>query len=92
MDTQAENIKEKAVTRQFTIIVNGREKQWPKPAISFEEVVELAFGPVPPNPNIIYTVTYKGGPGERPKGTMVKGDIIKIKEGMVFNVTATDKS
>lgn len=75
-----------------TIIVNGREKMWTDKEITFDQVVELAFGSVSPDPNIIYTITYKRGEGNKPEGTMVKGDTVKVKEGMIFNATSTNKS
>ncbi len=77
--------------KEFTIIVNGREKVVTGKEISFSQVVELAFGTTS-NPNTIYTVTYKRGEGNKPEGTIVDGDTVKIKNGMIFNVTATDKS
>jgi len=72
------------------IIVNGREKEWSEKEISFKQIVELAFGVYEDNDQIVYTVTYKG-PGNQ-EGTMVVGDIVKVKKGMIFNVTRTDKS
>ncbi|HCR52764.1 MAG TPA: multiubiquitin domain-containing protein [Cyclobacteriaceae bacterium] len=75
-----------------TIIVNGREKEFEGKEISFEQVIILAFGVVSPNPNISYTVTYKRGEGNKPQGTLVAGESVKVKEGMIFNATATDKS
>ena len=77
--------------KPFHIVVNGQAKTWNKEKITFDEVVILAFGSIDPNPNIVYTVTFKNG-ADRPRGTMVKGDILKIKNGTVFNATATDKS
>ncbi len=77
---------------QVVIIVNGREKPWQENEISFEQVVILAFGTIVENPNTIYTVTYKGGPDSNQQGTMVKGDKVCVKNKMIFNVTATDKS
>lgn len=74
------------------IIVNGREKEFAGKEISFEEVIVLAFGEVSTNPNISYTVTYKRGEGNKPEGTLVAGESVKVKEGMIFNATATDKS
>lgn len=74
------------------IIVNGREKEFPKREISFEDVIVLAFGEVSTNPNICYTVTYKRGHGNKPEGSLVAGESVKVKEGMIFNATATDKS
>ena len=78
--------------KQFTIVVNAREKTFTGREISFNQVVELAFGSVSPNPNIVYTVTYKRGEGNKPEGSMEKGDTVKVKDGMIFNVTQTDKS
>lgn len=74
------------------IIVNGRPKPWPKKLISFEEVVVLAFGSYNNNPNVCYTVTYSKGHHSKPEGSMVKGQEVKVKRKMIFNVTATDKS
>ena len=81
--------KEKPVS--FIIIVNGREKEWKKRNISFEEVVVLAF----PNANYestAYTVIYSGGAEQNPKGSMVKGDVVFVTNKMNFNVTATNRS
>lgn len=77
---------------KVVIIVNGREKPWTEKAITFEQVVVLAFGSYDPNPNKVYTVTYDRGPQQNPEGTMVKGDRVFVKNKMIFNVTATDKS
>jgi hypothetical protein len=74
------------------IIVNGREKPWKENVISFEQVVVLAFGTNSGNQNTAFTVTYKGGPEQNPQGTMVKGEKVHVKNKMIFNVTATDKS
>lgn len=87
-----EHFFSKGKPRQVIIIVNGREKPWKENEISFEQVVILAFGTMVENQNTIYTVTYKGGPESNPQGTMVKGDKVFVKNKMVFNVTATDKS
>lgn len=78
--------------KAHTIIVNGREKEFAGKEISFEQVIALAFGEVSANPNISYTVTYKRGEGNKPEGSLVAGESVKVKEGMIFNATATDKS
>ena len=77
---------------EFTIIVNAHEKVWKEPNISFEQVVILAFGVYDNNPNKGYTVTYSRGMEPKPEGTMVKGSIVRVKNKMIFDVTATDKS
>ena len=78
--------------KEFQIIVNGREKVVVDKKISFTQVVELAFGTTAIDENTIYTVTYSKGEDKKSKGTMVKGDTVTVKSGMIFNVTATDKS
>jgi hypothetical protein len=37
-------------------------------------------------------VTYRHGPHQNPKGDLLPGAVVKIKGGMIFNVTQTDKS
>ena len=76
----------------YTIIVNAEPKQWKLRTISFEQVVVLAFGSFDDNPRRGYTVTYSRGVEPKPEGTMVKGSIIRVKNKMIFDVTATDQS
>jgi len=77
---------------KISLIVNGRPKQWIEKTITFEQVVVLAFGTYDPNPNKVYTVSYDNGPNENPAGSMVRGSKVLVKDKMIFNVTATDKS
>lgn len=77
--------------KEFTIIVNGRQKIFAGKEISFRQVVELAFGTYEENDNIVYTISYSKGEDKK-EGTMTKGTTVKVKEGMIFNVTRTDKS
>jgi hypothetical protein len=79
--------------KPVAIIVNGRPKQWSSKEISFEEVIALAFDTPPDSNDTIFSVTYrKGGNEHRPEGVMVAGDSIKVKDGTVFNVSATNRS
>ncbi len=78
--------------REFKIIVNARPKETPKRELSFDEVVRLAFDSPPIGPNIKFTITYRKGPRRNPEGTLTEGNSVFIKNGMVFNVTPTDKS
>jgi hypothetical protein len=78
---------------QFSIIVNGEEKVAPSREISFEQVVSLAYDGKPPQgPNWTFTVTFRRGEDSNREGTLVAGQTVKVKKGMVFNVTATDQS
>jgi hypothetical protein len=77
---------------EVTIIVSGRKKTWSSKEISFEQVVALAFDPVPSGPYIVITVAYRRGERKKPAGTLSEGESVKVKDGMIFDVTATDKS
>ena len=78
--------------KEITIIVNGREKTVEKNTeLSFSNVVALAFDGTP-GENTMFTVTYRKGQGNKPEGTLVEGDIVKVKEGMVFHVSETGQS
>ena len=79
--------------KPFTIIVNGREKSVTTKELTFDQVVALAFDNPPSGPNISFTITYRRGEGNKPEGTMSEGGApVKVKDGMIFNVTPTDKS
>ncbi len=80
----------KTSEKTVNIIVNGRQKTVAKTELSFDEIVSLAE--LPTGPNMFYTVTYRRGEGNKPEGTLVQGESVRVKEGMIFNVTATDKS
>jgi hypothetical protein len=71
------------------IIVNGRPRKWDEATISYEQVVEVGFPNQPPDPNRIYTVTYKKGAEQ---GTLVVGQSVTVRPGMIFNVTPTNRS
>ena len=91
-DAQENKQEEQGHIKQYTIIVNGREKTVTKKELSFAEIVALAFEKPPTGENIVFTITYRRGEGNKPEGTLIEGETVKIKEGMIFNVTATDKS
>jgi len=77
--------------RVHNVIVNGRPRVVATKELSFLEVVALADN-LPSGENVVYTVTYRRGHGNKPDGTLTEGRSVKVKEGMIFNVRATDKS
>jgi hypothetical protein len=87
-----ESVGHPSNARAFPIVVNGRRKVVHGQSISFEEVVAVAFDPVPSGPNYVFTVSYRNGPPANPDGNLLDGQSVCIKEGMVFNATVTDKS
>ncbi len=80
------------------IIVNGREKVVllgmlsSDGELSFDQVIRLAYDPIPSNPNIIFHVLYSNGAGRPPGGRLAEGGSVKVHDGTVFNVSTTDKS
>ena len=78
--------------KEVTIIVNGREKTVTTKELTFDELVNLAFDEPPSGEFICFTITYRRGQGNKPEGTLTEGESVKVKDGMIFNVTATDKS
>ena len=77
---------------ELTIIVNGRPRVVNKRALSFPEIVKLAFPDAKPAPETIFTVVYKNGPDQNPQGSLVEGQSVMLKDRMIINVTKTDKS
>ncbi len=78
--------------KEQTVIVNGREKTVEGKELTYGELLALAFDPVPTGELICFSVSYRRGQGNKPEGTLDEGESIKIKDGMIFNVSFTDKS
>ena len=76
----------------YTLIINAQPKSWAKATISFEDLVALAYGTDATDANKSYTVVYAQGPPQKPKGILVKGEAVQVKNEMKFDVTGTDKS
>lgn len=77
---------------EYTIVVNGRRKLVTTEDLTFAQIVALGFETPPASRDVMFTVTYRCGAGKRPDGTLIAGETVRIKDGTVFNVTATDKS
>lgn len=83
--------KSKEKEKFVEIIVNARPKKVEKEKLSYQDVIEMAYGQFDPNPNVVYTVTYSKGKHDE-KGSLVDGKVVMVHKGMVFHVTKTDKS
>lgn len=79
------------MSQTVNIIVNARPKTVAKDEITFEEIVRLAYDNPPTGENWVFTVTYHRGHGNK-EGSLRAGEDVKVKDGMVFDVTATDRS
>jgi hypothetical protein len=78
---------------EITIVVDGTQHQWSEKEISYDQVVSLAYNGSPPTgEQVDITVGYRRGHGEKAEGDLEKGQSVKVKDGMIFDVTATDRS
>ena len=93
MNSSAENRNEvHGQNKEYTIIVNTRKKIWKDKEISYDQVVALAFDSPPTGDNVSFVITYRRGHGNKPEGTLVQDQIVKVKEGMTFDVSPNNKS
>lgn len=93
MHQKHEDASGKHDDKTVTIIVNGRQKEWPQNTeITYEQVINLAFNPPPSGEGVQISVQYSRGHGNKPAGTLVEGQSVKVKDGMIFDVTATNRS
>ncbi|WP_037602040.1 multiubiquitin domain-containing protein [Streptacidiphilus rugosus] len=74
------------------IIVNARPHTWSERAITFEQVVELAYPGQPPTDQDTYTVRYSRGQDGHGSGSLTAGHSVIVKNGMVFDVLRTSRS
>lgn len=85
-------ITRKRPPKPVTIRVNTRPKTVQATQLSFDEVLRLAYDTLPTGQNIEFTVQFRKGPEPRVEGSMQSGTFVNIKNGMIFNVSFTDKS
>lgn len=78
--------------RGITIVINARERTITSKELTFEQIVALAFPTAPSGENVLFTISFRRGHGDKPEGSLLAGETVKIKNGMVFVVSATDKS
>ncbi|PZQ12467.1 MAG: hypothetical protein DI565_15930 [Ancylobacter novellus] len=80
--------------KTVTIVINGQQKTVGKQEeLTFEEVVTLSGEvPSPGSVGVQYSIQYTRGHGSKPAGTLVEGQSVKVKDGMEFDVTPTNRS
>lgn len=74
------------------IVVEGTPHPWPKGEITYAEVVTLEVPDYAQHPEITYSVKYKNGHGNKPEGILAPGGSVRVKDGMIFNVSETGQS
>ena len=60
--------------------------------MSIEEIVALAYETPPTGDGVQFTMQYTKVHSDKPKGTLVEGQSVKVKEGMEFDVTPSNRS
>jgi hypothetical protein len=76
--------------KTYDIVVNGRQKTVTTHKLTYADVVKLAFPADPPDDAVVYTVTFANPHGH--DGTLAAGQDVPVKDGMVFNVSKTNRS
>ncbi|QGG57836.1 multiubiquitin domain-containing protein [Paenibacillus sp. B01] len=84
-------MQEEKKEHQVQIYLNSRPRIVDKEKLSFRDVIVLYYGSYDENPNVAYTVSHKRNE-HTPSVSMVDGDEVQVKEGMMFSVSKTDKS
>jgi hypothetical protein len=74
------------------IVVNGDRRVVHGERVTFEEIVKIAYPIPPPGTDVQFTVQYTRGPETRPASTLIEGQSVKIRDGMEFDVTPTNRS
>ena len=78
--------------KKTTIVVDGTADHVDTDTVTYAQVVTFAYPDYPQNPQIIYSVIYKGGPSQNPEGTLPPGGSVYVKDGMRFSVSPTGQS
>jgi|TARA_R110002124_G_scaffold287168_1_gene470916 hypothetical protein len=79
--------------KTVTIVVEGTPHEWPKNSeITYVQLVALEFPNFEQRPETTYSIKYTKGQGNKPEGILVAGGSVKVKEGMIFNVSSTGQS
>lgn len=78
--------------KSTTIVINATAYEVEGKEVSFEQIVNLAYNNAPPAGEfVVITVAFSRGENGK-SGTMLPGDTVKLKNRMVFDVSATDRS
>ena len=78
--------------KEVTVVFNGRPRTIAKERLTFEDVIAHAFETPPSGDGVQFTIQYTRGHNNKPNGTLLEGDSVMVKDGMEFDVTATNRS
>lgn len=75
----------------YMILINNVKTGW-SGELSYDEIVRIAYGDVPTNPDKLYTITYGRGPETNREGSVRKGETVAVTDGMIFCVADTSRA
>lgn len=79
--------------KTFKIVINGRQKDTTTDILSYNDVLILTYGMLPPTEeNVTYDVLYHHADQHPSDGELVGGGSVKIKNNTSFDVTKTTRS
>ena len=87
-----ENQVDRPDDKIFSITVNGRQRQVERDELSFDDLVDLAFGDSAKGPQIVFTITFREAADRISEGELDEGQRLKVQDGTIINVTRTDQS
>ena len=74
------------------IFINGRSTTIAAPTLSYADLLDLAYEGTPPRgEGTVATVTYHRG-RLNASGTLISGQSVRVKSGMMFNVVVADRA
>ncbi len=76
--------------KTYSIIVNGRPREVTEHKLTYLQVVQLAYPGEQPSATVVFTVTFSNPHGK--DGSLVDGQDLVIKDGIIINVRKTDQS
>jgi hypothetical protein len=89
VDTEAhERVQHKE--HGYSIVVNGKERKVTSDILTYDEIVALAFNPIPPNKD--FDIRFHDAAAPKTHGSLTQGETVKVKDGTKFDVTATNAS
>lgn len=78
--------------KPVTIIINTRAVTWGDKKITFEQLVSLVYPGQPVTEEDSVTVRYSRGNDGHGSGTLIAGETVTLKDGMVFDAVRTSRS
>jgi Multiubiquitin len=88
----SQTVPPQAKAHEFKIFVNTREKLVTTDMLTYEQVVALAFDPVPSGDGVRITVLYHHANQHPADGSLLPTKSVKIKNNTSFDVTPTNRS